>query len=70
MSERERPDRDVTARDPMVARALGAFLCVMALPVLAGTFFATLPVDRWINGVAGLILLTIGGGFLARARRP
>jgi hypothetical protein len=62
-------DREQHGRDAMVARALGAFLCLMALPVVAGTFFATLPVDRWINAVAGLILLGIGGGFLARGSR-
>jgi len=63
------PETDQRSRDAQIARALGGFLCVIALPVLAGTFFATLPVDRWINLIAGLALLAVGAGFLARSRR-
>jgi threonine/homoserine/homoserine lactone efflux protein len=63
-------ERESRSRDAQVATALGAFLAVIALPVLAGTWYATLPVDRWINGVAGLLLLGVGIGFLLRGRRP
>ncbi|HVS65498.1 MAG TPA: hypothetical protein VMT85_18570 [Thermoanaerobaculia bacterium] len=63
------PETDQRRRDAQVARVLGGFLCVIALPVLAGIFFATLAVDRWINAVAGLVLLGIGAGFVARSRR-
>jgi hypothetical protein len=61
-------DGEQRQRDAQVARVLGGFLSVIALPVLAGTFGATLTIDRWINAVAGLVLLSVGVGFLARAR--
>lgn len=56
-------------RDAQVARVLGAFLCLLALPVLAGSWFASLAIDRWINVIAGLALLGVGGGFLWRSTR-
>ncbi|HVS13334.1 MAG TPA: hypothetical protein VMV46_05395 [Thermoanaerobaculia bacterium] len=63
------PEREPRSRDAQTATALGAFLALIALPVLAGTLYASLPVDRWVNGIAGLLLLAVGLGFLARGRR-
>ena len=56
------------ARDASSAVIIGAFFVLMSLPVLAGVFYAVLPIDRGINFVSGLIILLIGIGFILRGR--
>jgi hypothetical protein len=56
-------------RDAQVAAILGVFFVVLALPVLIGTGYAEIGIDRAINLVSGLLVLSVGLGFLGWARR-
>ena len=57
--------QDHTRRDSETQIVLGAFVSVIALPVLVGTFWAETPHARIVNIVAGLVLLGIGLGMVA-----
>ena len=63
------PPSERTARDPghdaAVSRILGFFFLALALPVLAGTWFAPLAIDRTLNVAAALALAAAGASFLA-----
>jgi hypothetical protein len=59
-----------TQRDREGLTALGLFLVVLSLPVLAGTFWADSGVAAVINVVAGLAVLGVGAGMVARGRWP
>ncbi|HVR30634.1 MAG TPA: hypothetical protein VMS86_14005 [Thermoanaerobaculia bacterium] len=56
-------------RDAAVARILGVFFLALAAPVVAGIWFATLPIDRLLNVAAALVLAIAGGSFLAWSTR-
>lgn len=49
-----------TRRDAETQMILGAFVTVISIPVLIGTFWATTPHARIVNVVAGLVLLGVG----------
>ena len=57
-----------TRRDVDTLRALGLFMTLFSLAVLAGSFWPMSVGARVVNTVAGLILLGCGVGFLAWAR--
>jgi len=57
-----------TRRDAETFVVLGIFLVVLAVCVLAGTFFAEVLRNMIINVIAGLILLAIGSGMIWRGR--
>lgn len=56
-------------RDAEILTVLGAFLVVLAVPVLIGTLWAEGTVPRLVNVAAGLIIGGIGGGMIWRGRR-
>lgn len=66
MSREER--QNLEARDAITAVILGVFFAIVSLPVLGGVFYAVESIDRAINVVAGLILLFVGVGFIARGQ--
>jgi hypothetical protein len=57
------------AHDAAVARLLGLFFLAVTVPVLAGTWFASLAVDRVLNLAAAAVLGGIGALFLGWSRR-
>lgn len=56
-------------RDAEILTVLGAFLVVLAVPVLIGTLWAEGTVPRLVNVAAGLIIGGIGVGMIWRGRR-
>ena len=60
---------NLATRDTRVASILGAFLIVLALPVLAGSPYVESTLDLVIELVAGALLLAVGLVFLWTARR-
>jgi hypothetical protein len=66
MSPEPRPS--LQQRDARTDALLGGFFLVLGLAVLIGLLFAELAIDRILSGVAGSILVVVGGGFLWRAR--
>lgn len=56
-----------TRRDAETLTMLGIFICVLSVAVLIGTFFAERQHAMVVNVIAGLVLLSVGGGFIARA---
>lgn len=62
---------DLSKRDAETQLALGLFVIIIALPVLAGTFWADRIHAAVVNVIAGLVLMGVGVGlayFGARAR--
>jgi len=57
------------SRDAQAAAVLGWFHLALALPVLAGTAFADLAIDRVLNVAAAAALGTVGGCLLRWSRR-
>jgi hypothetical protein len=57
------------ARDARGAAILGWFHLALALPVLVGTVYAELTIDRVLNVAAGLVLTLVGLGLLWGSRR-
>jgi hypothetical protein len=57
------------AREAQGAAVLGWFHLALAVPVLAGTLFAELAIDRALNVAAGVVLGIVGGGLLWASRR-
>jgi len=51
-------------RDAETNIALGGFIALLSIAVLAGTLFAESSHARVVNAIAGLILLAVGAGFL------
>ena len=49
-------------RDAETYIVLGAFVTLISIPVLIGTFFAERPHAQVVNAVAGLVLLGVGVG--------
>lgn len=56
-------------REAQGAAILGWFHLALAAPVLIGTAFAELPIDRVLNAGAGVVLALVGGGLLWGSRR-
>ena len=56
-------------RDAETNVALGAFILVLSLAVLIGTFFSETTPAFIVNAAAGSILLMIGSGFLLSGGR-
>ncbi len=67
MSEQEKNGEHVR-RDTETLMALGIFMTVMSLPVIVATIWAGPPFDKVVNFIAGLTLLTIGGGMMYKGR--
>lgn len=57
-----------TRRDAATLMALGIFITVLAVPVLAGTFWAQRFHAAVVNIGAGVVLLGIGIGFIVRGK--
>ncbi len=62
----EEPTNSLESRDASTAFILGGFFLLFSLPVLAGTFYSELSIDRIINVCAGLIIMAVGMGFVLR----
>jgi hypothetical protein len=56
-------------RDARGAAILGWFHLALALPVLVGTVYAELTIDRVLNVASGVVLTLVGAGLLWGARR-
>lgn len=56
-------------RDGSTMMLLGGFLSLLATLVLVGLWFTSQTIDRWINLVAGLVLLAVGIAFVTNGRR-
>ena len=56
-------------RDVRGAAILGWFHLALAAPVLFGTIYAKLPIDRVLNVAAAVVLSIVGGGLLFGSRR-
>ena len=63
------PQHEHTRRDAETQIALGAFIAILAVPVLIGTLWATSTVAGVVNLAAGGILFFIGLGFLVYGLR-
>ena len=55
-----------TRRDAETFWILGAFLIVLSIAVLIGTFYAVRPHAMIVNVIAGLVLLATGAGMVLR----
>lgn len=56
-------------RDARGAAILGWFHLALAAPVLIGTIYAELPIDRALNVGAAAVLTAVGSGLLLGSRR-
>ena len=56
-------------RDARGAAILGWFHLALAAPVLIGTIYAELPIDRFLNVGAAAVLTAVGSGLLLGSRR-
>jgi len=56
-------------RDALGAAVLGWLHLALALPVLVGTVWAQLTIDRILNVSCGLVLTGVGAGLLWGSRR-
>jgi hypothetical protein len=72
------PDDDATGgitpeeartRDAHGAAILGWFHLALAAPVLIGTMYAKLPIDRLLNVASAAVLSIVGAGLLWGSRR-
>jgi len=54
-------------RDAETLGMLGTFISILSVAVLIGTFYAERQHAMVVNVIAGLVLLSIGAGFIARA---
>lgn len=66
---RQKEPHHHTRRDAETLRALGYFIVALAIPVLIGTYFAFQSHKSHavvVNVIAGVILLSIGVGFVLR----
>jgi hypothetical protein len=61
------PD-EARRRDARGAAILGWFHLALAAPVLVGTMYATLPIDRILNVAAAAVLSIVGAGLLWGSR--
>ncbi len=64
MTEKSRDPAPFARRDAETLMMLGGFMAVLALPVLAGTFWAGSGFAMGVNAVSGLVLLAIGAAML------
>jgi len=55
-------------RDSETLTILGAFVTVLAIAVIIGTFFAERPHAMVVNAIAGVVLLIAGGVLVWRGR--
>ncbi len=62
-------DNKNSKRDAETNVALGAFITVLGIAVLAGTFFAQTTRALTVNAIAGGILVAIGIGFWVSGSR-
>jgi hypothetical protein len=60
---------EARARDARGAAILGWFHLALAAPVLIGTIYAELPIDRLLNVGAATVLAAVGCGLLLGSRR-
>ena len=56
-------------RDAETNVALGAFIAMLSVAVLAGTYFARTSHAQIVNAIAGFVLLLVGIGFLVTGIR-
>ncbi|MDT7828820.1 hypothetical protein RQM65_09110 [Pricia sp. S334] len=61
MKGKERMDRIKTAQ---INRALGVFICLFGVIIIIAMYFTETFVQQMTDLVAGLVLLTIGGGMV------
>jgi hypothetical protein len=60
---------EARTRDVRGAAILGWFHLALAAPVLFGTIYAELPIDRALNVGAAAVLSAVGAGLLFGSRR-
>ena len=60
---------EARVRDARGAAILGWFHLALAAPVLIGTIYAELPIDRLLNVGAAAVLTAVGSGLLLGSRR-
>jgi hypothetical protein len=60
---------EARTRDARGAAILGWFHLALAAPVLIGTMYAELPIDRVLNVGAAAVLGAVGAGLLWGSRR-
>jgi drug/metabolite transporter (DMT)-like permease len=65
----DQPPTDHRSRDSITVTLLGAFITVLSVCVLIGTFFAQRPHAMAINAAAGVALLVFGVAFILWGRR-
>ncbi len=58
-----KPHHEHTKRDVETQMLLGAFMAILAVPVLIGTIWADTTAARVVNVLAGLVLMAIGLAF-------
>jgi hypothetical protein len=61
--------QEARTRDVRGAAILGWFHLALAAPVLIGTMYAELPIDRVLNVGAAAVLSAVGAGLLWGSRR-
>jgi len=68
MSESDKINEHHSRRDGETMIVLGAFMALLAMPVLVATIWAGTSFAMAVNAGSGLVLLGIGAGFIWRGR--